>query len=104
MLDKPHAGSRFDKHHSLGAAALYQTMIYSLCTAIVLGREKLFHAYRASPTMSKALREIWSQQNRNIILAKVICIGLALLGYHLYGEIDRRLGERRLKRLIFEHP
>ena len=36
VLDKTRAGTRFDSNHSLGGAALYKTMIYSLGTALVL--------------------------------------------------------------------
>jgi hypothetical protein len=39
-------------------------------------------------------------RDRNVILAKVICIGLAFAGYHLYAGLDRRLGEGTLRRLV----
>jgi hypothetical protein len=104
VLDKTQAGTRFEKSNSLGAAALYKTMIYSLCTALVLGAEKLFHAYRASPGLNEALREVWNHQDRYAILARVLCIGLAFLGYHLYAGLDRRLGEGKLKNIVLERP
>ncbi|MGH7479910.1 MAG: hypothetical protein ACREJ8_10045, partial [Candidatus Methylomirabilales bacterium] len=39
-------------------------------------------------------------RDRNVILAKVICVGLAFAGYHLYAGLDRRLGEGTLRRLV----
>ncbi len=104
VLDKTRAGTRFDHRHSLGAAALYKTVTYSLCTAFVLGAEKMFHAYRESNTLSEALINVWMHQDRHIILAKILCIGLAFMGYHLYAGIDRRLGEGTLRSLIFNRP
>ena len=104
VLDKTKAGTRLEKNYPLGVAALYKTMIYSLCTAFVLGAEKLFHAYRASPTLSEALMQVWMHKDRHIILAKILCIGAAFLGYHLYAGLDRRLGKGRLKAMVFERP
>lgn len=104
VLDKTRAGTRFDRRYSLGVAALYKTVIYSLCTALVLAGEKFFHAYRESPMLGEALMTVWMHQDRYIIFAKVLCIGLAFLGYHLYSGIDRRLGEGRLKNMVCERP
>ena len=104
VLDKTHAGTRFDAGHSLGAAALYKTMIYALFTALVLFAEKLFHAYRESGLLGEALMEVWTHRDRNVIFAKVLCIGLAFMGYHLYRGIDRRLGEGTLKRMVLNRP
>lgn len=104
VLDKTQAGTRFDRNHSLGAAVLYKTMIYSLCTALVLAAEKMFHAYRESDTLGGALLEVWMHQDRYIILAKILCIGVAFLGYHLYAGLDRRLGEGTLRNMVLKRP
>lgn len=104
VLDATRAGARFDRKYSLGVAAIYKTGIYTLCTALVLAGEKFFHAYRESSTVGEALLTVWTHQDRYIILAKVLCIGLAFFGYHLYAGIDRRLGEGRLKNLVCERP
>lgn len=104
VLDATRAGTRFDRKYSLGVVAIYKTVIYSLCTAFVLAGEKIFHAYRESETLGEALMTVWMHQDRYIILAKVLCIGLAFLGYHLYAGIDRRLGEGRLRSMVCERP
>lgn len=101
VLDKTPAGNRFDAGHSIGMAALYKTAVYSAITFLVLLGEKLFHAYRESGMLGEAFMEVWTQRDRNVIFAKVLCIGLAFMGYHLYKGLDRRLGEGTLKRLVF---
>ncbi len=104
VLDKTKAGTRFDGNHSLGAAALYKTTIYSMFTLLVLFAEKMFHAYRESGMLSEALLVVWTHKDRHVIFAKVLIIGLAFMGYHLYKGIDRRLGEGTLWGMVFKRP
>jgi hypothetical protein len=100
VMDKTRAGTRFDATLPLGLAALYKTLLYTLATFAVLFLEKLFHAYRESGMLGQAVVAAWEHRDRNIILAKVLCIGLAFAAYHLYAGLDRRLGEGTLRRLI----
>ena len=100
VLDKTRAGTRFDATHPLWLSVLYKTVVYSLAAAAVLGLERVFHAYREAGQLGQALTEVWMHRDRNVILAKVICIGLAFAGYHLYAGLDRRLGEGTLRRLV----
>lgn len=100
VLDKTRAGTRFEARLPLGLAALYKTMVYALVTFVVLFLEKLFHAYRESGTLGQAVMELWAHRDRNVILGKVIIIGLAFAVYHLYAGLDRRLGEGTLRRVV----
>jgi len=100
VLDKTRAGTRFDATRPLWLSVLYKTVVYSLAAAAVLSLEKVFHAYRETGQLGQALTEVWMHRDRNVILAKVICIGLAFAGYHLYAGLDRRLGEGTLRRLV----
>jgi hypothetical protein len=100
ILDKTHAGTRFETTRALGLAVLYKTLVYIVATAIVLSLEKLVHAYRESGTLGEAILSVWAHRDGNLILAKVICVGLAFAGYHLYVGLDRQLGEGTLRRLI----
>jgi len=104
VLDKTKAGTRLDASHSIGGVVLYKTMIYTLWTFLVLWGEKMFHAYRETGALGKAFVDVWAHQDRYVIFAKVLCIGLAFMGYHLFKGIDRRLGEGTLKRLVFNRP
>lgn len=100
VLDKTRAGSRFDTTHPLGIAALYKTLIYTAATFVVLFLEKVVHAYRESGLLGDAILTVWAHRDRNLILAKVLCVGLAFAGYHLYAGLDRRLGVGVLRRFI----
>lgn len=100
VLDKTRAGTRFDTTHPPGVAALYKTLVYTAVTFVVLFLEKVFHAYRESGLFGEAVVEVWAHRNRNLILAKVLCVGLAFAAYHLYAGLDRRLGEGSLRRLV----
>ncbi|HEY8157120.1 MAG TPA: hypothetical protein VIF10_00315 [Methylobacter sp.] len=104
ILDKTHAGRRFDASFPLGLAALYKTLVYILATFIVLFLEKLFHAYRESGMLTQAISDMWEHRDRNLIFAKVLCVGLAFFAYHLYARLDRRLGEGTLRRLVTAPP
>ena len=44
---------------------------------------------------------VWEHRDRNVMLATVMCIGLAFVGYNVYSAIDRRLGEGTLRQLLF---
>lgn len=100
ILDHTRAGTRFDASRALVTAVLYKTLVYGAAAFGVLFAEKLVHAYRASGELGGAMAAVWAQRDRNVILAKVICVGLTFAGYHLYIGIDRRLGEGTLRRLL----
>ncbi len=104
VLDHTRTGTRFDARLPLGLATLYKTLFYVLATAVVLFLEKLFHAYRDSSLLGQAIIEIWEHRDRNIILGKVLCIGLTFFGYYLYAGLDRRLGKGTLRRLVTTRP
>jgi hypothetical protein len=48
-----------------------------------------------------AFADLWGHLDKYVILAKVICVALTFAGYHFYAEIDRRLGEGTLRRLLW---
>jgi hypothetical protein len=99
-LDHTRAGTRFDGSHALAVAVAYKTVVYGAVGFGVLLAETLFHAYRAAGGLGPALIDVWAHRDRNVILAKVICVALTFAGYHLYSGIDRRLGEGTLRRIV----
>jgi hypothetical protein len=101
LLDHTKAGTRFDANHTLATTVAYKTLVYCAAAAGVLFAEELFHAYRATGRLGMAFGELWAHRDRNVILAKAICIAVAFGGYHLYTGIDRRLGEGTLRRMLF---
>ena len=101
VMDHARAGTRFDASRPLAATVAYKTLVYGAAGAVVLFAEELFHAYRATGGLEVAFAELWTHLDKNVILAKVICVTLAFAGYHFYAEIDRRLGEGTLRRLLW---
>ena len=101
LLDHTRIGNRFDQGHALWLGALYKTAVYTVVTFLVLVAEKTFHAYRESGNLADSLGHVWQHRDRSVMLATVMCIGLAFAGYNLYTAIDRRLGAGTLRDLIW---
>jgi hypothetical protein len=57
----------------------------------------MFHVYRGNDMLGEAFMDVWIQRDRNVIFVKVLCVGLAIMGYCL-------LGEGTLKRMLFNRP
>jgi hypothetical protein len=102
VLDHTALGTRFAASHRPGVAALLKTLIYLGVTFLLLTGEKVFHAYRESGALGRALEDVWQNRDRNVILAKTICVSLAFVGYHLFRATDRRLGDGTLWRTIWK--
>ncbi len=100
VLDHTRAGTRFEATRPLVVAVSYKTFIYGAVAFGVLFTERLFHAYGATGAPGAAIAEVWAHRDRNVILAKAICVGLTFAGYHLYIGIDRRLGPGTLRRML----
>jgi hypothetical protein len=81
-------------------ATVCKTLFYCAVSAPVLFTERIWHAYRETGTLGEAVLEAWAQVDRNIVLAKVITVGLVFGCYHLYHGIDRHLGHDKLWRMI----
>jgi len=102
ILDKTPVGTRFAAGQRPGLAALYKTLIYTAATFLLIIGEQVFHAYRESGALGRAVSEVWAHRDRNVMFAKVICVGLAFAAYHLFVETDRRLGTGTLWRAIWD--
>ncbi len=101
LLDHTRIGNRFDRDYAVWLSVFYKTAVYTAVTFLVFVSEKAFPAYRESGDLGESLRYVWEHRDRNVMLATVVCIGLAFAGYNLYSAIDRRLGEGTLRRLIW---
>jgi len=104
LLDHTRVGNRFDQGHALWRGAFYKTAMYTLVALLVFAAEKVFHSYRESGNIRESLVHLWQHRDRSVMLATVLCVGLAFAGYNLYSAIDRRLGEGILRRLVFRRP
>ncbi|MDT4290348.1 hypothetical protein RO575_12320 [Methylomonas sp. MO1] len=104
ILDHTAAGNRFDTRQPLWVAALYKTLVYLGIAFMVFFLEKVFHAYRETGLLNQAVSEVWAHKDWNLMLMKLLCVGLTFLAYHVYAGLDQRLGEGTLRRGIFERP
>jgi hypothetical protein len=101
VIDHTPVGNWFDSGHRPGLAALYKTLVYTVVAFFVVAGEKVFHAYRENDTLSAAISALWENRDRSLILAKVLCVGLSFLGYHLFVAADSRLGKGTLWRTLW---
>ena len=104
VLDHTPLGTRFAARHRPGVAALLKSLVYLAVTFLLLTGEKVFHAYRESGALGRAFADVWEHRDRNAILAKTICVGLAFAGYHLFRATDHRLGKGTLWRALWNKP
>ncbi len=104
ILDHTAAGNRFDIRQPLWVAALYKTLVYLGIAFMVFFLEKVFHTYRETGLLNQAVSDVWAHKDWNLMLMKLLCVGLTFLAYHLYAGLDKRLGEGMLRRKIFERP
>lgn len=104
ILDHTAAGNRFDSHHPLWLAAMYKTLIYLGVAFVVFFLEKLFHAFRETGGLHPAMLEVWEAKDWNLMLMKLLSVGLSFLAYNLYVGLDHRLGDGMLRSKIFERP
>ena len=101
ILDHTRLGTRFAAGQPPRLTAIYKTLIYGTAAFFVIAGERIFHAYRESGAFGRAISEVWADRDRNVIFAKVICVALTFVGYHLFVATDRRLGKGELWRVIW---
>jgi len=100
LLDMTPVAARLDTRYPIWVATLYKTLFYCAVSAPVLFAERVWHAYRETGALGEAVLEAWKETDQNIVLARVITVGLVFACYHLYRGIDRRLGQDKLWRMI----
>ena len=100
LLDMTPVVTHLDTRHPLWVAALYKTLFYCAVSTPVLFAERVWHAYRETGALGEAVLEAWTHMDRNVVLAKVIIVGLVFACYHFYHGIERRLGEDKLRSMI----
>jgi hypothetical protein len=100
VLDLTPVATRLDTRYPIWVAALYKTLFYCAVSAPVLFAERVWHSYGETGALGDAVLQAWKNTDQNLVLAKVIVIGLVFACYHLYQGIDRRLGQDKLWRMI----
>jgi hypothetical protein len=63
----------------VAVAAGYKTLLYFVVTFVVLVAERVLDAYRGESGLGAALAEVWTNRNREVILAKSMGVRTGVL-------------------------
>jgi hypothetical protein len=81
LLDMTPVASRLDTKYAIWVAALYKTLFYCAVSAPVL-----WHAYQEIGALGEAILEAWKLTDQNVVLTKVIIVGLVFALSSLPGN------------------
>jgi hypothetical protein len=101
ILEQIPLAARLDIHYPIWLAVLYKTFFYCAATVPVLFSEKMWLVYTEGTPLDQIMSEAWAHMETRNIMTWIIAVGLVFACYHLYEEIDRRLGTGTLRHLIF---
>ena len=100
ILDKLPVARRF-RGGALALHLLWRTLSYTAVVFLVMSAERLFHAWRETGALRPALAHVWASRDLHHALATTLAVGSGLALFLLSAEVDRRLGEGGLRRLLF---
>ena len=95
--------SRF-RDRSLIAHVIWRSLLYTAVVLAVTFAEHLFDAWRTQGSLDRALSGLWASRDFHHFLALNITIALSFLLYHTFAELDRRLGQGSLRRMLLARP
>jgi hypothetical protein len=99
LLDKTSLGERFASSRLL-VHVLWRSLVYTAVAFVVTLAERLFDLYRRSGDLSTSLTELWAGEDVDHFLALNLTVGLSLLVYNVFAEIERHLGGGALRDLF----
>jgi len=100
LLGKTSFGSVFASQ-PIALHVVWRTLLYTAAVFAVTVAERLFDLHREEGGLAAALAKLWAGRDASHFLAMNIGVGLSLLVYNAFGEIDRHLGAGSLRRLFF---
>lgn len=100
LLGKTSFGSGFDSL-PLAVNVLWRSLVYTAVVFAVTLLERVFDLYRESGDLGEAFRGLFTGERTGHFLAMNVGIGLSLLTYNVFQEIDRHLGSGSLRQLFF---
>ena len=100
VLGKTSFGSRFRSHRRF-LHVVWRSLLYTAAVFAVTLAERLFDLYRKTGELGRALSKPWTGEDLDHFLAMNLGVGLSLLIYNVFAEIDRHMGEGSLRRLFF---
>lgn len=100
LLNQTFFGDLF-RTHSVALHALWRSLLYTLAVFLVTLAERTFELYRAHGSLDEALAKVWAGEDLGHFLAMNMTVGLSLVVYNVFSEIDAHFGEGSLRRFLF---
>ena len=100
LLGKTSFGNPFASERRV-VHVLWRSLAYTAAVFLVTLGERLFDLYRETGALAEAASRMWAGRDASHFLAMNLAVGLSLLAYNVFGEIDRHLGKGALRRLFF---
>jgi membrane protease YdiL (CAAX protease family) len=100
ILDHTKIGNRFEEKPPY-VDIIYRSLTYTFAVAIVLIIEHIFHALGDSKSLWAAIKEVIANREAPKLWAIIICIFGSFAVYNVISTINKRLGEGKLKRILF---
>lgn len=104
LVDWAESGYAPDLTHRRIVVVAAKTFIYGLVVIAFGIGEKIFEAYRKSPTFSDAIAKLIANANVDHFLGMVLVISVVMFFYLAFQEIEKAMGEGALYRLFFKRP
>jgi len=83
---------------------LYKSFIYLLGIFLFSFVEDIFHSYRETKSLEKALEMFLENRHFFHFLAVTMSISLVFIIHNIFHEIDTYLGKGKLAKLFFDKP
>ena len=100
ILGKTPLGGLFDSK-SFVFRVLWRTSIYTLIVFLITLLEHLIEFYQEKGSLALACVELWEKSNFAHFIALNMCVGLSLLLYNTYEEVDKYFGAGTLRKIIW---
>ena len=100
ILGKTRYGNRFESERLI-VHVIWRSLVYTAIVCAVTHAERLFELYRQLGDLPAALAGLWGGEDVYQFVAMNLGVGVSLLLYNFFSEIDRHLGEGVLRKLFF---
>lgn len=91
ILDNTPLGDRFAENR-IGLHVLWRTLVYTAVAFVVTLAERLFALYRQLGELPAALSKLWAGEDFDHFVAMNLSVGLSLLVYTAWHEVDLHIG------------
>jgi hypothetical protein len=104
LVDWAESGHAPDLSHRRIVVVAAKTLVYALAVILFGIGEKVFEAYRKSPSLDDAVAKLLANANVDHFLGMVLIISVVVFFYLVMQEIEQAMGDGALYRLFFKRP